>query len=426
MFVAGIPCILSFIHLNTFRPSQVSPFSYKHNFYIGLQLQHLTKTTRNNAIKMSMSLSEASSPSIKSIENDIGEEVKKSNKSYIGDVVLLLPSEDSDKSPSKFGSLSPIPNPSIKDSVTHLAKKIQYFSDDTVKVHIRTLPSTTLVDAFDDTLIQANALIAFQINDPMDTSNLAKIFKKRRELPETQKKFMCQFALDSGPKSNFASIVGPFDEVNLQSLEATIGTSVTPWTTYASAKRLNEQMKQLFSRWTSDDFTIALMLFFNQFNANRNNDQQPSSIPWVEHSIDATWEKGPIQNAQEFYSMISNCGSCITKCLADPNCKACIDALNEVDTRDQVASYRTVVSYESDLLREFSFCILQKNNIFGCSATIPEFPVVTPLKRWRNKEMTKDDAKGILIGHLDDDEAVEVRKNVSVNRIFNYLEMVNS
>ena len=78
--------------------------------------------------------------------------------------------------------------------------------------------------------------------------------------------------------------------------------------------------------------------------------------------------------------MVTKCGPCITKCLGDEDCKACITALDEIDTRDQVASYRTVVSYESELLRDFSLCILQKNNIFECSATIPQVPKVEPMK----------------------------------------------
>jgi hypothetical protein len=57
----------------------------------------------------------------------------------------------------------------------------------------------------------------------------------------------------------------------------------------------DEQMEGLFDRWTSDDFTVALMLFLNRFSG--------SAVDWVKDSADATWEKGPIRNAQEFYQM---------------------------------------------------------------------------------------------------------------------------
>ena len=153
--------------------------------------------------------------------------------------------------------------------------------------------------------------------------------------------------------ANFAFCqVGPYDEANPSPI-----ADLAPWTDAASGKRLAEQMNGLFSKRTSDDFAFAVMLFFNAFSG--------TEVDWVRHSIDVTWEKGVFRNANELFSMVTKCGGCISDCLADENCKACIDALDEIDTRDQVSSYRTVVSYESELLRDFSLCILQKNNIFG-------------------------------------------------------------
>jgi hypothetical protein len=68
-----------------------------------------------------------------------------------------------------------------------------------------------------------------------------------------------------------------------------------------------------------------------------------------------------------------------------------------------------VVSYESELLRDFSLCILQKNNIFECKAEIPAIPYVKPIETWRGKEVTTDIARGIMIGHLAGvDESLEV------------------
>jgi len=365
-------------------------------------------------------------------ENALNTDTKVNDiQNTIGDVVILLPSKDADVLPSKFGTCSPAHNPNIKNAASHLAKKIHYFSDGTVKVHILDMPTT--IDLPDEKstannsgknlknnqaiIENANALIALKLSSQVDISNLAQIFEIRRNFPSNQRNYLCQFALDCN--SSFPSMVGAFDVSNPSA-------SILPWTTYASAQRLERQMTDLFSRWTSDDFTVALMLFFNLFNTNRrdeakyldgnnnnnyvgkDNNRGPTSIPWVEHSIDATWEKGALQNAKEFYAMLTKCGPCVTKCLADPNCKACIDALNEVDTRDQVASYRTVVSYESDLLREFSFCILQKHNVFRCKASIPTMPVVKPLSGWRGKkQLTKEDSTALLIGHLDDDDAPE-------------------
>jgi hypothetical protein len=153
-------------------------------------------------------------------------------------------------------------------------------------------------------------------------------------------------------------------------------------------------MTRLFDEKSTDEFALATMLYFDRFS----NDG--SRVPWVMHTIDVTWEKGPYRNAREIYDMITKCGPCIAKCLADENCSSCIKALDQIDTRDQVNSYRTVVSYESELLRDFSLCILTKNNVFGCAATIPKFPVVSPMGYWRGVEMTSEMARTIMIGHL--------------------------
>ena len=47
--------------------------------------------------------------------------------------------------------------------------------------------------------------------------------------------------------------------------------------------------------------------------------------------------------------------------LTDPATKATIDLLNECDMRDQVGSYRVIVSYETPQLEEFSLCTVQQN-----------------------------------------------------------------
>jgi hypothetical protein len=85
-----------------------------------------------------------------------------------------------------------------------------------------------------------------------------------------------------------------------------------------------------------------------------------------------------------------------------------LEALTELDTRDQAASYRTIVSYESEELKNFSFCAFQKHNIFQCQATIPIMPKVTPMSTWRGEPLTQEVARSLLIGHLDDDAAPKV------------------
>ena len=51
-------------------------------------------------------------------------------------------------------------------------------------------------------------------------------------------------------------------------------------------------MKELFEKHNTDEFALAIMLFFNQFSGEK--------VPWVQHSIDVTWEKGIFQNAKSY------------------------------------------------------------------------------------------------------------------------------
>jgi VDE lipocalin domain len=111
---------------------------------------------------------------------------------------------------------------------------------------------------------------------------------------------------------------------------------------------------------------------------------------------------------QRFSISATKCGDCLAKCLQDETCKTCLEKLTELDTRDQAASYRTIVSYESEALKDFSFCVFQKHNVFQCQATIPTIPKVEPLSKWKGREMTEEIARSLLIGHLDDEKAPEV------------------
>ena len=327
----------------------------------------------------------------------------------IGKTIFLLPN-NANNIISKFGSYSPIGSPFILQATQHIAKKINWCSDCKVDTEIIVLPSDDFND-FDEEmkqkLMDANALIAMNIVNDQELDFISHIFDIRRS---SGKKNTCQFAIDCNnnnnndnntpepngnkPSSSISTnaIVGPYDKSS-PSL-----SSLFPWTDDASGKRMVDQMMNLFHRWTTDDYVIAILIFFNQYC---------ESVDWVKYSIDATWEKGPIQNSIEFYNMITKCGDCITKCIGDEKCKECLDELTKIDTRDQVASYRTIVSYESELLKDFSFCILQKNNIFNCNAKIPTLPNVEPMKMYRGQELTKEMAKRILVGHLDDPIALE-------------------
>ena len=97
-------------------------------------------------------------------------------------------------------------------------------------------------------------------------------------------------------------------------------------------------------------------------------------IDAVKTDINPSWEKGVIRNAMDFKKMADCCGPEIKAALSDPQTKKAIDLLNAVDLRDQVGSYRVIVSNETPQLEDFSLCILQQNNCFQADAQILEHP----------------------------------------------------
>jgi hypothetical protein len=322
----------------------------------------------------------------------------------IGTIAFLLPSGGAaNTQPSRFGVHSPVTPPSLLDAARHLSKKAQWFSEEKVDTVVVAVPENHNDDDDDSgaipasVLMDADIVIAMGLKTTKDLEFAQAVFKERQNQDSGQRFSKCQFALDCNTSSTkLPTTVGPFDP---EKNAATNPSLLFPWTDSASGKRFYEQMHGLFDRWTSDDFTVALMLFLNRFSG--------SAVDWVKDSADATWEKGPVRNAQEFYQMATKCGPCLQACLADETCKTCLEKLTELDTRDQAASYRTIVSYESEALKDFSFCVFQKHNVFQCQATIPTTPKVTPMATWRGQVLTQEAARSLLVGHLDDDKAPE-------------------
>ena len=267
-------------------------------------------------------------------------------KPTIGTVGFLLPS-NADTKKSKFGQYSPVEEPSLLDAAQHLAKKSFWFSEGQVNSVIATIGDE---DPEIVALRDVDVLIVMGLEESSenDLQTARQLFQHRKQQNSPRQ---CQFVLDCSIDISKAlekdEFCGPFNPYS-----SAYQKSLAPWTDEASGERLQEQMKDLFDKWTSDDFALAVMLFFNRFSG--------STVDWVKDSVDATWEKGPVRNAKEFLAMATKCGDCIGRCLQDEKCAECLNKLTELDTRDQATSYRTIVSYESELLKDFSYCILQK------------------------------------------------------------------
>jgi len=236
--------------------------------------------------------------------------INEADFSTIGTVTLLVPSSSSET--SSFGSKSPVSPPSFRLAAEQLARKIRQFSDG--RISTRVVTPLEIQDDEDNACLESNALVALGLTSPSDIQYLSKTFPKRRSRQqENQSVNSCQFAVGCGA-NNYAPIVGPYDEAN-----PSILANIAPWTDVASGKRLSTQMTELFQKNTSDEFALAIMVFFNQFSG--------SKIPWVQHSIDVTWEKGLFQTAKEIYGMITKCGPCIARCLNDENCSSCLKGM---------------------------------------------------------------------------------------------------
>jgi VDE lipocalin domain len=317
-------------------------------------------------------------------------------KATIASIIFLVGSNESSRTTStaksKFGSSSPYGNPSIIEAVQHLTEKLFAWSDGSVQSSVVVIDRMNNDPTYLRSLNEVDVLIAIGIQSDTDLEFVSSIYTKRFNRPKSLRERQCQFILDRKTNSNsydLPTFTGPYDTTI-----PSIVTNIAPWTQLATGRRLQEQMIDLYSRWTSDDFCYATLLFINQFSGH--------NVDWVKHSIDATWEKGPIRNLQELYNMVDKCGDCIAECVKDESCRACITKLTEIDSRDQVTNYRTIVSFESELLESFSRCILTRNNIFGCDATIPTLPKVYPIITFRGKPVTEEIARSILVGHLDD------------------------
>jgi VDE lipocalin domain len=314
-------------------------------------------------------------------------------------VTFLLPANAKDTL-SSFGVHSPVGRVPWLDVVQQLCQKCRYFSQNKVTADYVVMGT----DYDESMLLSSDVLLAIALSSPEDIAYTQSIFDKRRAQNAVSSQSLCNMAIpcETGNNSqtySLPSLVGPYDAASPSPL------CTLAWTQEASGQRMATQMKDLFcsrSNINSDDYTLAIMLYLNQFCPRLQN-----QIDWVKHSIDVTWEKGPVRNAQEIGAMVTKCGDCIANCVKDENCRECLTKLTAIDTRDQVASYRTIVSYESDLLRDFTMCIMTKNNIFNCDATIPKEPYVPPIAAFRGEPLTEDIARRLMIGHLKDDLALE-------------------
>ena len=293
--------------------------------------------------------------------------------------VMFVVPESADKL-SSFGATSPEPSPPWKKVAEHLASRLPGFD---ARIRSSVISEHELsVDA----LQKADVLVALGVG-PSAAGTLRQAASPAALIAHGCAEQVADLQRVGGFQKNAEGLASA-----VQAAQA----SVAPWLDAARGKRLSEQADLLLSRDSSEDMLYAIFFVLHAYVLE---------MSIVRHTVNPTYEKGALQNAAEFASMCTKCGDKIGVALSDPETKATIDLLNACDMRDQVGSYRVIVSYETPQLEEFSLCILQQNNCFGCSAEILETPRVPLMRRWRGATVDDAAARQLFIGHFDCAEA---------------------
>lgn len=151
---------------------------------------------------------------------------------------------------------------------------------------------------------------------------------------------------------------------------------------WGQAARSWPLLSQMWHRRSSDDLAFMLLLAINDF-----------VVPISSTQVN-------MGDLRSLACMCTKCREQIVACVQDPQCKAALDALSACGLNDQVCSYRVIASYESELLEQFSLCILQKHNCLRNSAEVPMVPDPPPLAAFRGELLSHDAAEDIFLGHL--------------------------
>lgn len=288
------------------------------------------------------------------------------------DVLFVVPDRET---LSPFGATSPLPSPPWAAVATQLAARLPNLDE---RIRARVVTQAELLDS----PVPADVIIALAVNDAAALERASASAKPAA--------VVCHAC------SAEASLVGYAGAFAARDASAPLGRllrAVAPWGAQASGERFFSSAQKLLGRLSSEDALFAVLLLLHRLGV--------LDIAVVRSDINPSWEKGPLRNAREFAQMVRCCGPQIFAAISDPVSKQAIDLLNAVDLRDQVGSYRVIVSYETPLLEDFSLCILQQNNCFGCDAPILTKPEVPLLKAWRGRPLDAQAASEIFVGHLD-------------------------
>eukprot|EP00562_Extubocellulus_spinifer_P001060 CAMPEP_0178489092 /NCGR_PEP_ID=MMETSP0696-20121128/10197_1 /TAXON_ID=265572 /ORGANISM="Extubocellulus spinifer, Strain CCMP396" /LENGTH=599 /DNA_ID=CAMNT_0020116881 /DNA_START=103 /DNA_END=1902 /DNA_ORIENTATION=+ len=290
-----------------------------------------------------------------------------------------------------YGQTSPEPNPTWAQVCNQLALRLPHFAGTTSDgssdiIQTRSIPATEL-NAED--LKGQDVVVALGVCTSEEETRLGEAIETTSDaLVAVLADPTCAAATLSRQKAGKYVRSSPL---------ADLLAALIPWSATATGRRVLSKTDTLLARKSSEDYIFAVLFAIHGLGI--------ATIDAVKSDLSPSWEKGPIRNAKEFAKMAECCQPQIIAAMSDPQTKRAIDLLDEVDLRDQVGSYRVIVSNETPELEEFTLCILQQNDCFGCDAPILDRPKVPLLKEWRGKSLDFDAAKQILMGHLDHPDA---------------------
>jgi len=312
---------------------------------------------------------------------------------------------------------SPLPNPSWSTVAAQLAKRLPNFAgtiedddgnttNDTDLISTRTIDISTLQPSdltnVDGKGNPADIVMALGINTPQEEARFQKALdyfatiNKQGDNGTTSSIIPYPAAVLIDPSSSPQTLklrsAGPYRVFYPAKAMNDAISTLTPFGPLAAGKRLLAKTETLLARKSSEDYIFAILFCIHGL---------VTDVDVVKSDINPSWEKGVVRNVKEFKKMADCCLPEIQAAFGDPQTKEAIDLLNAVDLRDQVGSYRIIVSNETPQLEEFTSCILQKNDCFNCDAPILEKPRVPLLSEWRGEPLDDRAARDIMMGHLD-------------------------
>ena len=232
-------------------------------------------------------------------------------------VVFVVPGPGPGTRLSPFGATSPEPNPTWHAVGSHLASRLSSFDN---RIAGSVLTEDELM-ASDGLTKLADIIIALGIS--AEAAPALALLKRQVSLAAL-------VSYDCDPEVKKLTEVGAYTQYP-QGVEAAlqlVQTKAAPWATVAQGQRLCDQAAMLLSRNSSEDLLYALFFMIHGLGI--------AELDLVKHTVNPTWEKGPVRNAAEFASMCTKCSDKIIPALTDPETKATIDLLNACDMRDQV------------------------------------------------------------------------------------------